>query len=145
MLWRGNSPVTTLTGDDIIDLQIGLKSRYQANAKFAMSSVTQGAVRKLKDTTNQYLWQPNYQAGQPATLLGKPIFTWEDLPTIAGNSLSIAYGDFSRAYVLAKIGGLNMVRDNVTAVGYTNFFTYQRYGGIPLNNDSVKFLKFAAS
>ena len=141
----GLSPVTTLSADSIIDLQVGLNPRYQGNAKFTMSSTTQGAVRKLKDTTNQYLWQPNYQAGQPATLLGKPIFTWEDMPTIAANSLSIAYGDFSRAYVLAKIGGMNMIRDEVTAAGYTNFFTYQRYGGIPLNNNAVKFLKFAAS
>lgn len=142
---NANSPVTTLAGDDLIDLQVGLQARYQGNAKFAMSSVTQGAVRKLKDTTNQYLWQPNYQAGQAPTLLGKPIFTWEDLPTIAANSLSIAYGDFSRAYVLARIGGLNMVRDEVTAPGYVNFFSYQRFGGIPRNNNAVKFLKFSAT
>jgi len=136
-----SSPATSLAGDDLIDLQVLLRARYQNNAKFAMNSVTQGAVRKLKDTTNQYLWQPNYQAGQPATLLGKPIFTWEDLPNVAANSLSIAYGDFSRAYVLVRIGGMGMVRDEVTAPGYVNFFTYQRFGGIPLNNDAVKFLK----
>jgi HK97 family phage major capsid protein len=141
----GNSPVTSLAGDDLIDLQVAVRSRYQMNAKWAMSSVTQGAVRKLKDSNNQYLWQPNYQVGQPATLLGKPIFTWEDLPTIAANSLSVAYGDFNRAYVLAKIGPMGMVRDEVTAPGYVNFFSYQRYGGIPLNNDAVKFLKMSAT
>lgn len=142
---NANSPVTTLTGDDLIDLQVTLRARYQGNAKFAMSSVTQGAVRKLKDTTNNYIWQTNYQAGQPATLLGKPIFTWEDLPPIAANSLSIMYGDFKRAYLLAKIGAMGMVQDSVTAPGYVNLFTYQRYGGIPLNNDSVKILKMSAS
>jgi len=141
----GNSPVTTLTGDDLIDLQVTVRSRYQGNAKWAMSSVTQGAVRKLKDSYGQYLWQTNYQAGQPPTLLGKPIFTWEDLPTIAANSLSVAYGDFRRAYTLARIGTMGMVRDEVTAPGYVNFFVYQRFGGIPCNNDAVKFLKFAAS
>lgn len=140
-----NSPVTTFTGDDLIDLQVALRARYQGNAKFAMSSVTQGAVRKLKDTTNNYIWQPNYQANQPATLLGKPIFTWEDLPTVAANSLSVMYGDFSRAYLLAKIGAMGMVQDAVTAPGYQNLFTYQRYGGIPLNNDAAKILKFSAS
>ena len=138
-----SSPATSLVGDDLIDLQVALKSRYQNNAQFAMNSVTQGAIRKLKDTTNQYIWQPNYQVGQPATLLGKPIFTWEDLPNVAASSLSVAYGDFSRAYLLARIGPMGMVRDEVTAPGYVNFFTYQRYGGIPLNNDAVKFLKTA--
>ena len=139
------SPNTVIVGDDLIDLQVTLRARYQGNAKFAMNSVTKGQVRKLKDTTNQYLWQPNYQAGAPETLLGKPLFTWEDLPTPAANALSVAYGDFSRGYLLAKIGPMSMVRDEVTAPGYVNFFTYQRYGGIPLNNDAVKFLKMASS
>ena len=141
-----NSPNASLSGDDLIDLQVAVKSRYQTNAQWAMSSTMMGVVRKLKDTTNQYLWQPNYQAGQPATLLGKPVFMWEDMPTaVTGNALAVAYGDWMRAYVLAKIGNMGMVRDEVTAPGYVNLFTYQRYGGIPLNNDAVKFLKIAAS
>jgi len=143
----GSSPTSTaLGGDDLIDLQVALKARYQANAKWTMNSTTVGAVRKLKDSNNQYLWQPSYQAGQPDMLLGKPIFIWEDMANDgAANALPVAYGDFARAYVLARIGSMGMVRDEVTAPGYVNFFTYQRYGGIPLNNDAVKFLKLAAS
>lgn len=142
----GNSPVTTLIGDDLIDLQITVKNGYQTNAMWAMNSTTQGAVRKLKDTTNQYIWQPNYQVGQPATLLGKPIFTWEDLGnTTSANALPVAYGDFSLAYTLARIGGMTAIRDEVTVPGFTNFLIAQRYGGIPRNNDAVKFLKMSAS
>ena len=140
-----NSPVTTLTGDDLIDLQTALKAKYHMEAEFAMNSTTFGAVRKLKDGNNAYHWQPSYQLGMPDMLLGKPMFLWEDLPTIAANSLSIAYGSWRRAYVLAKIGPMGMVRDEVTAPGHTNFYTWQRYGGIPRNNDAVKFLKMAAS
>ena len=141
-----NSPNASLSGDDLIDLQVAVKARYQTNAQWAMSSTMMGIIRKLKDTTNQYLWQPNYQAGQPATLLGKPVFMWEDMATtVTGNALVAAYGDWARAYVLAKIGNMGMVRDEVTAPGYVNLFTYQRYGGIPLNNDSVKWLKISAS
>jgi len=143
----GSSPVATaLNGDDLIDLQVALKGKYQGNARFAMNSTTFGAVRKLKDSNNAYHWQPSYQAGQPDMLLGKPMFLWEDMANDgSANALPVAYGDFSRAYVLAKIGAMGMVRDEVTAPGYVNFFTYQRYGGIPLNNDSVKFLKLVGS
>lgn len=146
-LATGASPVTTgLTGDNLIDLQVLLRAGYQSNAKWAMNSSTQGAVRKLKDSNGQYLWQPSYQVGQPQMLLGKPIFTWEDLGNDAtANSLSVAYGDFQRAYTLAKIGGMSIIRDEVTVPGFTNFLMAQRYGGIPRNNDAIKFLKHAAS
>lgn len=142
----GTSPVTGFTSDMLISLQVLLKQGYQTNAKWAMNSTTQGYVRKLKDNYGGYLWQPSLQVGQPSTLLGKPIFTWEDLGnTTSANALSVAYGDFKRAYTLAKIGGMSMIRDNVTVPGVTNFLVEQRYGGIPRNNDAVKFLKHAAS
>ena len=142
----GQSPVTTLIGDNLIDVQTKLRRPYRGNAKWAMNTTTEGAVRKLKDSYGQYLWQTNYQAGNPATLLGRPIIIWEDLgDTTSANALPVAYGDFTRAYLLAKIGMMEMVQDKVTAPGYTQFFTYQRWGGIPLNNDAVKFLKMAAA
>ena len=140
------SPVTTLIGDNLIDVQTKLRRPYRGNAKWAMNTTTEGAVRKLKDSYGQYLWQTNYQAGNPATLLGRPIIIWEDLgDTTSANALPVAYGDFSRAYLLAKIGMMEMIQDKVTAPGYTQFFTYQRWGGIPLNNDAVKFLKMSAT
>lgn len=146
-LATGDSPVSTpISGDDLIDLQYLLRRKYQPNAKFAMNSTVQGAVRKLKDQYGQYLWQTNFQVGQPATLLGKPIFTWEDMGNDAtAASLPVAYGDFRRAYLLTKIGGMTMIVNEVSTPGYTQFYTAQRYGGIPLNNDAVKFIKLAAS
>lgn len=138
----GSSPVTTApTFDDLIDLQSALRRPYQANAKWTMSSSTMGKLRLLKDTTNNYLWQPSTQAGIPDLLLGKPVFIWEDMAAYAANALPIAYGDFRRAYTYAKIGAMSMIQDQVTVPGFVNFLLAQRAGGIPRNNDSVKFLK----
>lgn len=140
-----SSPVTTLKADAMIDLQVLLRQGYQTNARWAMNSVTQGVVRKIKNTaTGVYLWEPNFQIGQPPTVLGKPIITWEDIPNV-GAGLFMAYGDFQRAYTLARIGPMTLIRDNVTVPGFTNFLMAQRYGGIPRNNDSVKWLKGVAS
>jgi len=33
--------------------------------------------------------------------------------------------------------------ESVTNPGYVRFYVRRRYGGIPLNNDAVKFLKVA--
>jgi HK97 family phage major capsid protein len=142
----GSSPVTTApTFDALIDLQATLRRPYQANAKWTMNSATMGKLRKLKTTTNEYLWQPSTQLGMPDMLLGKPVFIWEDMPAYAANALPIAYGDFRRGYTYANIGGMSMIRDEVTVPGFTNFLLAQRAGGIPRNSNAVKFLKQVAS
>lgn len=135
-----NSPAA-IDGDSLIDLVYTLNSRYRANATFVMNSATAGAVRKLKDTTNQYLWQPGLQAGEPDRLLGYAHRTWEQMADIAGGALPIAFGDFRRGYTLANRTGLRITRDNVTNVGHVRFYVRRREGGIVTNNDAVKFLK----
>mgnify|MGYP001164392701 CR=1 FL=1 len=117
---------------------------YKPGSKFAMNSFSQGYARRLKDTTGQYLWQPSVQAGQPDMLFGYPVFTWENLVdanTVDG--LVAAFGNWPRAYELVSRGPLEIVTDNVTTVGTTKFWISRRYGGIPSNNDALKFVKNA--
>lgn len=143
-----SSPFTStgVTAKTLIDLIYQARSPYRSGAKFAMSSVTQGHVRKLTDTTGQFLWQPSLQMGQPDMLLGYPVFTWEDLgsPT-AGNALAAVFGDFRRAYTLVTRAGMSVIRDNITAAGFTKFYIARRYGGIVTNNNACKVAKVAIS
>jgi HK97 family phage major capsid protein len=142
----GSSPITTEPSiDDLIDLQTAVRRPYQPNAKWAMNSVTMGKLRQKKTTDGAYLWQPSVQVGTPDLLLGKPVIVWEDMANYASSAIPIAYGDFRRAYTFARIGSMSMIRDEVTVPGFTNFLLAQRAGGIPRNNDSVKFLKQIAS
>lgn len=139
-----SSPQATngITAGTVIDLVYLLNPKYRAGAKFAWNTITQGHVRKFKDTTGQYLWQPSLQAGQPDTLLGYPAFTWEDMgnPTTA-NAYPIAFGNFKRGYLLTTRTELEMTREDITNPGYTRFYVRRRFGGCPLNNDAVKFTK----
>lgn len=130
-----------LLPDRLIDAQYKLNSMYQAGAVWAMNSTTAGVVRKLKDTTNQYLWQPSLIVGQPDTLLGKPVTVWEQMASIANNAHPIAYGNFKRGYVIADRVGMRITRDNVTNVGFVKFYVRRREGGIVLNNNAIKFIK----
>jgi HK97 family phage major capsid protein len=138
-----NSP-QSMSADDIIDLVYSLNRAYRPGASFGCNTVTQGALRKLKDTTGQYLWQPSLQAGQPDRLLGYEVFTLEDMadPTTA-DGFYIGFGDWARAYTLAYRRELAITRDNVTNPGYTKFYVRRRYGGIVANNDALKLLKLA--
>jgi HK97 family phage major capsid protein len=143
-----SSPFATagVGADDIIALVYQLRAGYRGNAKFAMNSVTQGHVRKLKDSNGQYLWQPSLQAGQPDRLLGYSIFTWEDLgnPT-TGNAYPIVFGDFNKAYTVATRAGVSILRDPYSTKGYVAFYVARRVGGCVTNNNAVKALKVALS
>ena len=75
----GNS----ITTDEILDLIYKLKRPYRRNASFITADSTLAAIRKLKDGTGQYLWQPALTAGEPDRLLGYPVFTSAYVPTIA--------------------------------------------------------------
>jgi HK97 family phage major capsid protein len=142
------SPYTTngLTAKTLVDLVYATKPAYAMNGKFAMNRVTQGHVRKMTDTAGQFLWQPSMQAGQPDRLLGFEVFTWEHLgnPTTA-NAYPVVFGDFRRAYTLVTRSGLSVVRENVTAPGFTKFYMARRYGGILTNNEAIKAAKVAVS
>jgi HK97 family phage major capsid protein len=132
--------------DALIALVYAVKPQYRANAVWLMSPEVLEAVRKFKSTsTDEYLWQPGTQAGQPATLLGYPVFEDENLPAIAANSLSAAFGDFRRAYTITD-RSTGMLRDPYTSKPFVNFYATKRLGGGGgRDTRAVKFLKFASS
>ncbi len=134
------SPIA-IDADKLIDMIYALNSRYRSEATWTMNSVTTGAIRKLKDSNGVYHWQPGLQMGQPNTLLGFPIETWEQMDDVGSNKYPVAFGNFRRGYVLADRVGLRITRDNVTNVGFVRFYIRRREGGIVLNNDAIKFLK----
>lgn len=132
-------------GDALITLVYSLKSAYRENACFMMKRSTLADVRKLKDTDGNYLWQPDFQMKQGGTLLGFNVMEAEDMPTIAANSLSIAFGDFNAGYQIVDRQGVRILRDSFTAKPYVKFYTTKRTGGDVVNFEAIKLLKFAAS
>jgi HK97 family phage major capsid protein len=135
----------TNPGDDLIDLVYSLKSGYRANSSWIMNRLTLAAVRKFKDTTGQYLWQPSVQAGEPSSLLGYPLMEADDMPDIASNAFPIAFGDFRSGYVIVDRIGTRVLRDPFTAKPYILFYTTKRVGGGVQNFEAFKLLKMAAS
>ena len=138
----GSFPATT-PSDKLIDLIYTVKAGYRPNAHFVMNRATQSVARKFKDALGNYLWQPSYQPGQMPTLLGYPIAESEDMPDIAANSFSIAFGDFSRGYLIVDRVGIRVLRDPYSAKPYVLFYTTKRVGGGVADFDAIKLLKFA--
>ncbi|MGC6727990.1 phage major capsid protein, partial [Escherichia coli] len=90
--------------EKLIDLVQALRAPYRQGASWVMNSATLAKIRKFKTSQGEMLWQPGLSASQPATLLGYPVVEAEDMPDIAANSLSIAFGNFQAGYLIAERG-----------------------------------------
>lgn len=134
----------TVTADGIVNLVYALPSEFTGNARFAMNRTTQGVVRLLKDGQNNYLWQPSYVAGQPATLAGYPVSELAGMPDLQAGSKSILFGDFARTYRIVDRMGTRILRDPFTNKPYIGFYTTRRVGGFVDNPEAMKALNTAA-
>ncbi len=131
--------------DALIDLVYALKAQYRQNASWVMNRKTQGAVRKFKDDAGNYIWQPALTPDGKATLMGFPLVEVEDMPDVATNSYSIAFGDFRRGYLVVDRQGVNVLRDPFSQKPFVLFYTTKRVGGGVQDFDAIKLLKFGAS
>jgi HK97 family phage major capsid protein len=131
--------------DVLVDLIYALRAGYRQNATFVMNRKTQSTVRKFKDSTGNYLWQPPAVPGGKSNLIGFPLADTEDMPDVAANSLSIAFGDFKRGYLIVDRHGVRVLRDPYSAKPYVLFYTTKRVGGGVQDFDAIKLLKFAVS
>lgn len=141
----GQAAALPTSADVFLDMVYGLRSRYRTNARWLTSKTVLAALRKYKDTTNQYLWQPALTAGQPATFMGFPIVEAEDMPAVAANAFPLAFGDFREGYLIADRVGMRITRDEITTPGFVKFYVRKRVGGKLRNTQAIKLLKVAAS
>jgi HK97 family phage major capsid protein len=131
--------------DTLIDTVYSLKAGHRQNGSFLMNRKTQSTLRRFKDTTGNYMWQPPASAGQAALLMGFPVAEAEDMPDVAANSTSIAFGDFRSGYLVVDRTGIRILRDPYSAKPYVLFYTTKRVGGGVQNFEAVKLVKFAVS
>jgi len=131
--------------DRLVDLVQALRAPYRQGAVFAMNSATLAAIRKFKTSDGAFLWQPALAEGRADTLLGYPVIECEDMPDVAANSLSIAFGNFRAGYLIAERSETQIVRDPFTNKPYVHFYAVKRIGGGVVNSEAIKLMKFSAS
>ena len=133
-----------ITADGLRTLFYALKTPYIRNAGWIMGRATIEAISKLKDGGGEYLWEPGLKVGEPQTLLGHPIERMEDMPVVAANSLSIAFGDWRQAYTIVDRIGVRVLRDPFSAKPFVLFYTTKRTGGDVANFEAAVIQKTAA-
>ena len=105
-LGKTSASATAITADEIIDLMHSVDPAYRMSPKvrWMFNDSTLAAIRKLKDGSNNYLWQMgNVQQGVPGTLLGVPYLVNQAMASIASAKKVALFGDFGKYYV-RKVG-----------------------------------------
>ncbi|MGQ4272617.1 phage major capsid protein [Terrihabitans sp. B22-R8] len=131
--------------DTLVDFVYGLPAPYRQNARWLVNSMTAATVMKFKSGDGDYLWRETLVAGQPATLLGYPVEIDENMPSVVAGALPIAFGDFSRGYVINDRLGTSILRDPYTNKPFVNFYARKRVGGGVRDPKAVRLLRIAAA
>ena len=133
--------------DGIIDVQNSLKEGYQPGAKWMIKRASFKKIAQLKDGQGNYLFNRSLDknVGNPFDLLNAPVMFGNDMPVAAADSLSLAYGDFNKGYMIVDRIGIRTLRDPYTNKPYIGFYSTKRYGGDVYNWEAIKLQKLAVS
>ncbi len=139
-----NGATTTgaaITFDDVIELFYSIKSPYRKKAVWVLNEQTVKALRKIKDNTGNFIWQPSVSAGLPDTILNRPYVTSVYAPTIAAGAKAIAFGDYSYYWVADRQGrSLKRLNELFAMNGQVGFLASQRVDGKLILPEAVKTL-----
>jgi HK97 family phage major capsid protein len=137
----------TLTSNLLLRFQSAIKSFYQANASWMANRQTYAAIRQLVlSSTNglQYTWEPSFQVGVPARLLGNPIY---EAPDLVGNATGVftngqvplLYGDFNYGYTVARHTDFYVINDRFSEASsfVTNLHVMSRFGGAVVRSEAI--------
>ena len=135
-----------ITADELIDLYYSLKSPYRKNAIWVLNDSSIRAIRKLKDLSGQYLWQPGLREGEPDMLLGKPLFTSAYMPTLAAGAKTILFGDLSYYWIGDRKGiTFKRLNERYADYGQVGFLASKRVDAKLILPEAVKVLQQKAS
>lgn len=133
---------TAITADELIDLFHSLKAPYRNKAVWLMNDETIKAVRKLKDLSGQYLWQTSLAADKPDTLLGRPVYTSQYMPTLAAGAKTIAFGNFNYYWIADRQGrSFKRLNELYATTGQVGFLASQRVDGKLVLTEAIKVLQ----
>jgi HK97 family phage major capsid protein len=99
----------------------------------------------MKDADGRFLWSDGMAAGEPARLMGYPVLIAEDMPDIAADSFSIAFGNFKAGYTIAERPDTRILRDPFSAKPNVLFYATKRVGGDVSDFAAIKLVKFGVA
>ena len=136
------------TADNVIDLIYSLDGSLRNRPTFAMlaNSTSIAALRKLKDTAGNYVFQVGDSKDRRDLVLGVPVIETPAMPSPAIGANSLAVGDMKSLYI-RNAGGLQVDRSDDFAFG-NDLATWRstwRIDGALIQRANIKKFKGGAS
>ena len=136
---------TAVTFDEIIDLYYSLRAPYRQDAVFIMNDATIKALRKLKNGSGDYIWQPSVTLGAPDRVLNRPVYTSQYMPMLAAGAKTILFGDLSYYWVADREGRqFKRLNELYAATGQVGFLASERVDGKLILGEAVQVLAMKA-
>ncbi len=130
-----------ITFDDVMELFYSLRSPYRAKGVWLLNETTVKALRKLKDSTGNYLWQPSVTAGVPDMILNRPYYTSTFVPEIAAGNKIMAFGDFKYYWIADRQGrSFKRLNELFSMTGQVGFLASQHVDGKLILPEAIKTL-----
>jgi len=131
--------------DDVQELYYSLKSPYRKRAGWILNDATVKALRKLKDSNGNYLWQPSVSADIPDMIMSRPYYTSQYVPEIAAGKKVLIFGDYNYYWIADRQGRSFQRLDELFAMnGQVGFIASERIDGKLVLPEAVKVLQMKA-
>lgn len=142
-----SAAVGAVDDEDFIKLAYEVPAQYRRNGSYITNSKTELAMRLIKDSDGQYLWQPSLQAGVPASFAGYLVYAQDDVPVIASAADVAIFGDIRSAYRIIDRKGGTMTRLNELYIedGLIGFKYKRRTSGGIIRPNALRVLKVRSS
>lgn len=137
---------TAVTADEIINLFYSLDAPYRKNAIWILNDATIAAVRKLKNNSGDYLWQPALHEGGHETLLGKRIYTSPFMPEMKAGNKAILFGNFQYYWIGDRQGiTFRRLNERYADTGQVGFLATKRLDGKLILPEAIKVLQMKST
>lgn len=131
--------VTTsaLCFDDVLRLYHSLDKEYRKNAVWLMNDETALTLRMLKDSAENYLWNPSDN-----TILGKPVVISYDMPSVGAGAKPIVFGDFSYYWIIDRSPvSIQALKELFVTLDQVGYLATEFLDGKLIRRDALKALK----
>jgi HK97 family phage major capsid protein len=143
----GSQSTAGMGSDLLVNLFHSVLPEYRTNAAWIMADSSFAAIRNLKGSPNNgSIWQPALTAGDPDTILGKPVYVVPQLPSMGVSAKSIYFGEMA-ALKVRIAGGIRFERSNEYAFGNDQvaFRALVRTGAVTVDPNAVKYFQNSAT
>lgn len=153
-LVSGGTAVTTaaaaaITASELIDIYHGLKGAYMPNSVWVMNNKTLGAIRKLTDSSGDFLFKQegDFSNGYAGSILGRPVLVSSVMDDMTATNKPIIFGDLSQGYkgVLSPDVTLTVLNELYAGIGAKGVQGIMWFGGRPVNAEAYEVVTMASS